>query len=138
MTTKEIEQLDEEEIKKLYARYEVVLGGLITRQLKYHMCFAYSRAVSFICPTLNCEVKDIPGLTTSLSEGPFIDPALSSLTCKLYHEYGYLLAPIEAAIITSSHLSAATKPPLEAPAEVPPKAPAKLEAPLEELKPEDY
>ena len=138
MTTKEIEQLDEEEIKKLYARYEVVLGGLITRQLKHHMCFAYSRAVSFICPTLNCEIKDIPGLTTSLSEGHFIDLALSSLTCKLYHEYGHLLAPIEAAIITSSHLSAATKPPLEAPAEAPPKAPAKLEAPLKELKPEDY
>ena len=96
------------------------------------MCFAYSRAVSFICPTLNFEIKDIPGLTTSLSEDPFIDLALSSLTCKLYHEYGHLLAPIEAAIITSSHLSAATKP-LPAEAE----APAKLEAPLEELKPED-
>ena len=50
MTTKEIEQLDEEEIKKLYARYEAALGGLITNKLKKHMCYAYSRAVSFICP----------------------------------------------------------------------------------------
>ena len=95
------------------------------------MCFAYSRAVSFICPTLNFKVEDIQSITTSLSEGPFIDLALSSLTCKLYHEYGHLLAPIEAAIITCSHLSAATKPP-------PAEAEAKLEAPLEELKPEDY
>ena len=135
LTMKEIEQLDDEAVKKLYARYEATLGGLITRQLKKHMCYAYSRAVRFICPTLNFEVKDIVGLSTSLNEGPFIDLALSSLTCKLYHEYGHLLAPIEAAIITSSHLT-----PLEAAAETPPEDLAKLpevETPLEELKPED-
>ena len=97
------------------------------------MCYAYSRAVRFICPTLNFEVKDIVGLSTSLNEGPFIDLALSSLTCKLYPEYGHLLAPIEAAIITSSHLTPATKP---LPAEAPPEDLAKLEASLEELKPE--
>ena len=67
LTMKEIEQLDEEALKKLYARYEAILGGLITRQLKKHMCYAYSRAVRFICPTLNFEVKDIVGLSTSLS-----------------------------------------------------------------------
>ena len=133
-TMKEIEQLDEEAVKKLYARYEATLGGLITNKLKKHMCYAYSRAVRFICPTLNFEVKDIVGLSTSLSEGPFIDLALSSLTCKLYHEYGHLLAPIEAAIITSSHLT-----PLEAAAETPPEDLAKLpevETHVEELKPE--
>ena len=61
--------LKDEEIQKLYARYEAVLGGLITKQLKLHMC---SRAVSFICPILNFKVEDIAGLTTSLSEGPFL------------------------------------------------------------------
>ena len=71
-------------------------------------------------------------MTSSLSEGPFIDLALSSLTCKLYHEYGHLLAPIEAAIITSSHLTPATKP-LPAEAEAPPEDLAKLEASLEEF-----
>ena len=114
LTMKEIEQLDDEAVKKLYARYEATLGGLITNKLKKHMCYAYSRAVRFICPTLNFEVKGIVGLSTSLSEGPFIELALSSLTCKLYHEYGHLLAHIEAAIITSSHLT-----PLEAAAETP-------------------
>ena len=80
MTTKEIEQLNDEGIQKLYARYKAVLGGLITNKLKPHMCYAYSRAVSFICPTLNFKVEDIAKLTTSLSEGPFIDLALCSLT----------------------------------------------------------
>ena len=135
-STKEI-KLDEEALMKLYARYEAALGGLITNKLKKHMCYAYSRTVRFICPTLNFEVKDIQSLTSSLSEGPFIDLALSSLTCKLYHEYGNLLAPIEAAIITSSHITPATKlpPAAETLAEAPLEAPAKLlefEAPLEE------
>ena len=38
MTTNEIEQLNDDEIQKLYARYEDVLGGLITNKLKTHMC----------------------------------------------------------------------------------------------------
>ena len=61
MTMKEIEQLNDETLRKLYARYEAALGGLITRQLKQHMCYPYSLAVRFICPTLNFEVKDIVG-----------------------------------------------------------------------------
>ena len=136
-STKEIEQLDEEALRKLYARYEATLGGLITNKLKKHMCYAYSRAVRFICPTLNFEVKDIQSLISHLREGPFIDLALSSLTWKLYHEYGHLLAPIEAAIITSSHLT-----PLEAAAEAEDLAKLEaatkfeVEASLEELKPE--
>ena len=106
--TADIETLSDEDVQKLYARYEATLGGLITKQLKYHMCYAYSRVIQSICPTLNCKIEDIGGLTTSLGDGPFIDLALSSYTCKLYHDYGHLLAPIEAAIITSGYLSKAT------------------------------
>ena len=108
MTTADIETLSDEDVQKLYARYEATLGGLITIQLKKHMCYAYSRVIQSICPTLNCKIEDIGGLTTSLGDGPFIDLALSSYTCKLYHDYGHLLAPIEAAIITSGYLSKAT------------------------------
>ena len=108
MTTADIETLSDEDVQRLYARYEATLGGLITRQLKKHMCYAYSRVIQSICPTLNCKIEDIGGLTTSLGDGPFIDLALSSYTCKLYHDYGHLLAPIEAAIITSGYLSKAT------------------------------
>ena len=46
---------------------------------------------------------------------------------KLYYEYGHLLAPIEAAIITSSHLT---------PAEPPPPPPLEeLQSPLQEDNP---
>ena len=129
MTTADIETLSDEEVQKLYARYEAVLGGLITKQLKYHMCYAYSRVIQLICPTLNCKIEDIGGLTTSLGDGPFIDLALSSFTCKLYHDYGHLLAPIEAAIITSGYLSKATLVHPEAP--VQPEAALQSEAPVQ-------
>ena len=133
MTTADIETLSDEEVQKLYARYEAVLGGLITKQLKYHMCYAYSRVIQLICPTLNCKIEDIGGLTTSLGDGPFIDLALSSFTCKLYHDYGHLLAPIEAAIITSGYLSKASPQPADT------KAPVQPEAALQsaDLQPED-
>ena len=38
LTMKEIEQLDEEALRKLYARYEAALGGLITKKLKKNIC----------------------------------------------------------------------------------------------------
>ena len=37
-STNEIEQLDEEALRKLYARYEAALGGLITNKLKKNIC----------------------------------------------------------------------------------------------------
>ena len=88
-------------------RNSVQAGDSLSMRESWKPC-AYSRVIQFICPNLNCKIEDIGGLTTSLGDGPFIDLALSSYTCKLYHNYGHLLAPIEAAIITSGYLSKAT------------------------------
>ena len=106
-TTDEIETLDDKELAKLYGRYEAVLGGLITNTLKSHMCSTYARAVEFLCPTLSkgrLKLQNTSELTESLNKGPFIDLALTSLTCKLYHEYGYFLAPLEVMILTSNFI----------------------------------
>ena len=46
MTTADIETLSDEDVQKLYARYEATLGGLITRQLKYHvLCLFTSNTI---------------------------------------------------------------------------------------------
>ena len=106
-TTDEIETLDDKELLKLYGRYEAVLGGLITDTLKTHMCSAYTKVVEFLCPTLSkgrLKLQNTSELTENLNKGPFIDLALTSLTCKLYHEYGYFLAPIEALLLTSNYI----------------------------------
>ena len=108
--TDEIEKLDEKELSKLYARYEAVLGGYITQTLKQHMIFAYTRAVEVLCPTVSqgrFAVQNKDQMFQSLNDGPFIDLALTSLTCKLYHEYGHFLAPLEAALLTSNYVQPA-------------------------------
>ena len=104
-STDEIEKLDEKEIAKLYARYEAVLGGQITATLKQHIIFAYTRAVEVICPAVSqgrfalCNTNK---MCENLNNGPFIDLALTSLTCRMYHDYGHLLAPLEAVLLTSN------------------------------------
>ena len=106
-STEEIEKLDDKELAKLYARYEAVLGGQITLQLKQHMIYAYTRGVEFLCPTVSqgrLAVYNTDAMCKSLNDGPFTDLALTSLTCKLYHEYGHFLAPLEAALLTSNYV----------------------------------
>lgn len=103
--TNEIEKLDTEQLTKLYGRYEAVLGGHITKTLKQHIIYAYARGVEALCPTVSqgrLGVSDVNQMFESLNNGPFIDLALTSLTCQLYHQYGHFLAPIEAAILTSN------------------------------------
>ena len=104
-STDDIEKLDEKELAKLYARYEAILGGHITQTLKQHMIYAYARAVQVLCPTVSqgrFAVYNTGNMCQSLNDGPFIDLALSSLTCRLYHEYGHFLAPLEAVLLTSN------------------------------------
>jgi hypothetical protein len=50
------------------------------------------------------QIIDKDALNQSLDEGSFINLALSKYTCNLYHSFGHLLAPIEAALVTSNHL----------------------------------
>ena len=104
-STDEIEKLDEKEQAKLYARYEAVLGGHITQTLKQHMIFAYARAVEILCPTVSqgrFAISRADHMRESLNNAPFVDLALTSLTCRLYHDYGHFLAPLEAALLTSN------------------------------------
>jgi hypothetical protein len=52
-------------------------------------------------------LANINKLNQHLVNGPFIDLALTSLTCKLYHEYGHFLAPIETILLTSNFVQPA-------------------------------
>lgn len=108
MTTGEIEKLDDKEVQKLYARYESYIGGMITRSLKETLCTAFTRAVEILCPVAtggHLKLENSKMLIENLSKDPIIDLALSTITCGLYHQYGYLLAPLEAGLLTSSHLA---------------------------------
>ena len=103
----DIEKLDEKEITKLYARYEAALGGHTTKLLKKHMISAYTKVAELVFPVISqgrLAVSDKDEMCNSLNDSPFIDLALTTLTSKLYHDYGQFLAPLEGALITSNYV----------------------------------
>lgn len=109
--TNEIESLHVKEMARLYARYEAALGGLINKTLKEHICKSDTRLVECLCPTVSngkFTLQQSDELAQQLNESPFIDLALTSLTCQLYHKYGHLLAPVEesveAVLLTSNYV----------------------------------
>ena len=69
---------------------------------------------------LKCLLATVRTLNYQFKRGSFYRPSI--MFFNLYHEYGHLLAPIEAVVITSSHRTPAKPPP---------------ETPLGELKTED-
>ena len=103
VTSDEIGSLDQKELRKLYARYENHMGGVVTNTMKKHFVTAYTNLVGLFLPK-NLVIADREALEASLNEGPFIELGLSKWTCGLYHRFGHLLAPVEAVLLTSNHL----------------------------------
>ena len=103
ITSSEIENLDEKEITKLYARYEAYMGGVINKTVKKHMVTAYTNVVKLLLPS-KFKIEDVDKLNDSLNEGPFIELALSKYTCQFYHQFGHFMAPLEALLLTSNHV----------------------------------
>ena len=103
ITSNEIASLDQKELRKLYARYESHMGGVVTKTMKKHFVTAYTNLVGLFLPK-NLPIVDRDGLEESLNEGPFIELGLSKWMCGLYHRFGHLLAPVEAVLLTSNHL----------------------------------
>ena len=103
ITSDEIANLDQKNLQKLYARYEASMGGIVTKSMKKHFITAYTNLVRLFLPK-NLTIFDRRALEESLNEGPFIDLALNKWTCSMYHRFGHMLAPVEAALLTSNHL----------------------------------
>ena len=103
ITSDEIGSLDQKELRKLYARYEAHIGGVVTNTMKKHFVTAYINLVELSLPK-NLVIVDREGLEESLNRGLFIELGLSKLTCSLYHRFGHLLAPVESVLLTSNHL----------------------------------
>ena len=115
ITTTEIESLEDKEVLKLYSRYETYIGNVMTKSLKSTICGAYTTILSALVPSVSKgKYMLIEGerLSESLIENPVINLALSTYTCKLYHNYGHYLAPLTAGLLTSGHVKA-TNPPSE-------------------------
>ena len=98
LTADQIDLLDEDEVEKLYSRYEARLGAAMTKTLGQAVLQIYSKVASRFLPFQNQ-----PELVQDLEADPFVGHALSSATCELNHRYGMFLAPLTIAMSTAKH-----------------------------------
>lgn len=100
MTADQVDEMMDDEVEKLYARYEAKLGAAMTNTLGSAALQLYAAAVSTFLPI---PTENRSKLVADLEEDPFVGHALSTATCELYHRYGIFLAPITAALTTAKH-----------------------------------
>jgi hypothetical protein len=91
--------MTDREIEKSYAIYEAKLGLKMTKSLGQSIISLYTASISHIFPVDN---KD--KLAKDLSDDPIINASLSSMASYLYFQYGAILAPVAAGMITFSHV----------------------------------
>ena len=100
VTVTEVEEMQEEEIAKLYCRYEARLGATMTKTLGASALQMYAFAAGTILPI---PPENQPKLVQDLESDPFVGHALTSACCELYHRYGMYLAPVTALLTTARH-----------------------------------
>ena len=100
LTADQIDSMDEDELEKLYARYEARLGAAMTKTLGQAALHLYARAATMLLPI---PPENQPALVADLEDDPFVEHALSSAACAIYHRWGMFLAPLTAAITTAKH-----------------------------------
>lgn len=100
LSADQIDTLGDDEIGKLYTRYEARLGAAMTNTLGQAAIQLYSVVASRFLPIPS---EKQPKLIQDLENDPFVEHALSRATCELYHRYGMYLAPLTAALTTVKH-----------------------------------
>lgn len=93
----QIDRLSDEDIDKLYARYEARLGASMTKTLGSAVLQIYTMTASRFLPI---PADKQPLLAADLEADPFVGHALNTITCELYHRYGMYLAPVTAMLST--------------------------------------
>ena len=92
LSVDQVDKMDEEELEKLYSRYESRLGAAMTRTLGAAALQLYTSAASMLLP-----------IPPELESDPFVEHAVSGATCELYHRFGMYLTPVTAALTTLRH-----------------------------------
>ena len=96
----EVEELLEEEIAKLYQRYEPWLGTTMTKTLGSSLLQMYALTTSRL---LSIPPESQVGLVEDLESDPFLMHALTTACCELYRCYGMYLAPLTILPTTARH-----------------------------------
>ena len=86
--------MSEEQINKLYCRYEARLGASMTKTLGDSFIEFYTFGISKYF-----NIIDPKKLTKDLKEDLFFYHALTRACCSLYYKFGMLFAPFTALLI---------------------------------------
>lgn len=103
MSADQIDHLSDEDVDKLYTRYEARLGASMTRTLGSAVLQAYAMVASRFLPI---PADKQPLLAADLEADPFVGHAINTMTCELYHRYGMYLAPFTAMLSTFKYCQA--------------------------------
>ena len=97
-TEEQINNLNSEEVDKLFSIYEAKLSGQMSKSLGKSIIHMFSKVV---CVTFGLNNQD--ALNTDLENDPFLNSALQRFTCGLYYRFGSFLAPLSVGLITGRH-----------------------------------
>lgn len=100
VTAEGIDAMSDEDIEKLYSRYEARLGAQMTQTLGKAALRFYSVVASTVLPI---PPENKPKLVADLEADPFVDHALLRASCDLYHRFGMYLAPLTMALTTAKY-----------------------------------
>ena len=100
LSADEIDSLNDDQVEKLYTRYEARLGAAMTKTLGQAALQLYTRIAGMFLPI---PADHQPKLIADLETDPFVGHALSSASCELYHRYGMFLAPLTTALTTAKY-----------------------------------
>ena len=87
-TEEKINELNEEEVEKLFNNYEAKLSAQMVKSLGKSIIDMYSMGA---CSTLG--ITNQEALSEDLENDPFLNSALQRFTCELYYRFGSFLAP---------------------------------------------
>lgn len=100
LSVDQVDNMEEEEVEKLYGRYKARLGAAITKTLGSAALQLYTSVASMLLPI---PPEDQPVLLAELEADPFVGHAVSGAACELYHRFGMYLAPLTAGLTTLRH-----------------------------------
>ena len=97
-TEKQINNVSDEEVDKLFSNYEAKLSGQMVKSLGKSIINMYSMGA---CAALGISNQDAS--SEDLENDHFLNSALQRFTCELYCRFGSFLAPLTVGSITSRH-----------------------------------
>ena len=98
LSVEEIDKMDDDEVRKIYTRYEARLGVCMTKTLGKAALQLYTTVATMFLPIAP---ENRQPLMEDLESDLIVDRVLNSTACELYYRYGNLLAPITVALTTA-------------------------------------